>query len=46
LLLIDRVTYLASLALQSQKMEEHIEAPSIKPRGKLVGPIEKPRFIN
>jgi hypothetical protein len=46
LVLIDRVTYLASLALQSQKVEEHIQPPSIKPRGKLLGPIEKPRFIN
>jgi hypothetical protein len=45
-LLIDRVTYLASLALQSQKAKDHIEAPSSKPRGRLVGPIEKPRFIN
>jgi hypothetical protein len=44
--LIERVAYLASLALQSREPEDDIEAPSIKPRGKLGGPLEKLPFIN
>jgi hypothetical protein len=45
-LLIERVTYLASLALQNQEARHIVEASPIKPRVKLGGAIEKPRFIN
>jgi hypothetical protein len=44
--LIERVTYLASLALQRHRTEDEAEAPSIKPRGRLGGPLERSRFIN
>src|SRR5579863_10619205 len=44
--LIERVTYLASLALQNQEARRVVEAPPIKPRVKLGGPTEKARFIN
>jgi hypothetical protein len=47
--LIDRVTYLAALALQRPEppgADDRAEAPVIKPKGKLVGPLEKPPYIN
>src|SRR5271170_5223808 len=47
--LIDRVTYLAALALQRPEppgADDRAEAPVIKPKGKLVGPLEKPPCIN
>ena len=44
--LIDRVTYLAALALESHKPAGHAGGSCVKPRTKLVGPIEKPPFIN
>jgi hypothetical protein len=44
--LIDRVTYLAALALQRPEPGERAEAPVIKPKGKQFGPLEKPPFIN
>jgi hypothetical protein len=44
--LIDRVTYLAALALQRPEPVDRVQEPEIKPKGKLVGPLEKPPFIN
>jgi hypothetical protein len=44
--LIDRVTYLAALALQRPQSGARAEAPAIKPRAKQFGPLEKPPFIN
>jgi hypothetical protein len=44
--LIDRVTYLAALALQRPQSGARAEAPAIKPRAKPFGPLEKPPFIN
>jgi hypothetical protein len=50
--LIDRITYLAALALQrpespgAPREDDHAETLEIKPKGKLVGPLEKPPYIN
>lgn len=47
--LIDRVTYLAALALQRPEppgADDRVEQLAIKPKGKLVGPLDKPPFIN
>jgi len=53
--LIDRVGYLAALALQRLEPPEPSDAPeayhpferlATKPKGKLLGPLEKPPFIN
>jgi hypothetical protein len=44
--LINRVAYLASLALQRCKLDDDFERPSVKPRGWPAAPIEKPPFIN
>jgi hypothetical protein len=43
--LIDRVRYLAALALQSQDPLDRFARPAMKPKGWL-GPLEKPPFIN
>ncbi|MGB7752843.1 MAG: hypothetical protein WCF88_14925 [Candidatus Acidiferrales bacterium] len=47
--LIDRITYLAALALQrpeSPEADDRADAPAIKPKGRVLGPLEKPPFIN
>jgi hypothetical protein len=44
--LINHVVYLASLALQRFKPDDDFERPSVKPRGKQTGSLEKPPFIN
>jgi hypothetical protein len=44
--LIDRVTYLAALALQRPDPEDRLERLAVKPKGRLAGPLEKPPFIN
>lgn len=44
--LIDRVTYLAALALQRHHSEDRLERLAVKPNGRLAGPLEKPPFIN
>ena len=44
--LIDRVTYLAALALQRHDSEDRLERLAVKPNGRLPGPLEKPPFIN
>jgi hypothetical protein len=44
--LIDRVTYLAALALQRPDPEDRVDRPAMKPKGRLIGPLEKPTFIN
>jgi hypothetical protein len=44
--LIDRVTYLAALALQSPDPEDRLDRTAMKPKGWLLGPQEKPPFIN
>jgi hypothetical protein len=44
--LIDRVTYLAALALQRPEPGERAEALATKPKAKQFGPLEKPPFIN
>lgn len=44
--LIDRVTYLAALALQSPDPEDRLDRAAMKPKGRLLGPSEKPPFIN
>jgi hypothetical protein len=45
--LIDRVTYLAALALQRPDPEERVERRlAIKPKSRLASPLEKPPFIN
>jgi hypothetical protein len=43
--LIDRVRYLAALALQSQDPMRRLARPAMKPKGWL-SPLEKPPFIN
>jgi len=43
--LIDRVSHLAALALQSQDPVHRLARPAMKPKGWL-GPLEKPPFIN
>jgi hypothetical protein len=44
--LIDRVTYLVALALQSQDLEARLNRPAMKPKGRVLGPPEKPPFVN
>lgn len=44
--LIDRVTYLASLALQRPRADAQLKAPAVKTRGRLGGLPEKTPFIN
>jgi hypothetical protein len=44
--LIDRLTYLAALALQRPEPGEPADAPAIKPKSRVAGPPEKPPFIN
>jgi hypothetical protein len=47
--LIDRVSYLAALALERSEPPEPdngFERSAPKPKGKLLGPLEKPSFIN
>jgi hypothetical protein len=44
--LIDRVTHLASMALQHRESDDGLERPYAKPRSRLPAPIEKPPFIN
>jgi len=44
--LIDRVAYLASLALQRPEADANLEAPAVKTRGRLDGLLEKTPFIN
>jgi hypothetical protein len=44
--LIDRVTYLAALALQRPEPGERADAPAIKPKSRVLGSSEKPPFIN
>ena len=44
--LIDRVTYLAALALQRPEPGERAEPLAPKPKAKQFGPLEKPPFIN
>jgi hypothetical protein len=44
--LIERVTHLASLALQREEAQHVCEPPPIKSRIKLAGSLEKPPFIN
>jgi hypothetical protein len=44
--LIDRVTYLAALALQRPDPEDCLDRPDMKPKGRLIGHQEKPPFIN
>src|SRR5271169_3694923 len=44
--LIDRVAYLASLALQRPEADADFEAPAVKTRGRLGGLLEKTPFIN
>ena len=45
---IDRVAYLASLALQRTEAEADadVETPAVKTRGRLGGLLEKTPFIN
>jgi hypothetical protein len=45
-LLIDRVAYLASLALLRPEAPDGLQVPSVKPCGRIGGPLEKPPFIN
>src|SRR5580693_8942436 len=44
--LINRVTYLAALALQRPDPEDRVDRPAMKPKGRLIGPLEKPKFMN
>jgi hypothetical protein len=44
--LINRVPYLAALALQRPDPEDRVDRPAMKPKGRLIGPLEKPKFIN
>jgi hypothetical protein len=44
--LIDRVTYLAARALQRPEPGERADAPAIKAKARVVGPLEKPPYIN
>jgi hypothetical protein len=47
--LIDRVTYLAALALQRPEppgADDRDDAPAIESKGGVLGPLEKPPFIN
>jgi hypothetical protein len=47
--LIDHITYLAALALQPSELpgaDDRNDAPAIKPKGRVLGPLEKPPFIN
>ena len=44
--LINRVSYLAALALQSRDPEDRLDRPATKPEDWLLGRLEKPPFIN
>jgi hypothetical protein len=47
--LIDRVAYLAALALERPEpagTDDRSDAPATKPKGRVLGPLEKPPFIN
>jgi len=47
--LIDRITSLAALALQRPEppgADDRADAPAIKSKGRVLGPLEKPPFIN
>src|ERR1700679_325625 len=44
--LINRVPYLAALALQRPDPEDRVDRPAMKPKGRLIGPLEKPKFMN
>jgi hypothetical protein len=47
--LIDRITYLAALALDRPEpagTDDRADAPATKPKGRMLGPLEKPPFIN
>jgi hypothetical protein len=44
--LINRVTYLAALALRRPDPEDRVDRPAMKPKGRLIGPLEKPKFMN
>jgi hypothetical protein len=45
-ILINRVAYLAAPALQRPDPEDRVDRPAMKPKGRLIGPLEKPTFIN